>query len=62
MRLATPVERMTSLTPTLPDPLEAAPASRHRIRLNTLREPPPWSSEPIDCRWRARGWSEESLG
>jgi hypothetical protein len=24
-----------------------------------LRESPPWTPEPIDRRWRARGWTDE---
>jgi hypothetical protein len=26
-----------------------------------LREPPPWTPEPLDRRWRARGWDEDRL-
>jgi hypothetical protein len=22
-------------------------------------EPPPWTPEPVDRRWRARGWTDE---
>jgi hypothetical protein len=24
-----------------------------------LRESPPWTPEPVDRRWRARGWSDD---
>jgi hypothetical protein len=24
-----------------------------------LRESPPWTPEPVDRRWRARGWTDE---
>jgi hypothetical protein len=24
-----------------------------------LHESPPWTPEPVDRRWRARGWAEE---
>jgi hypothetical protein len=29
--------------------------------LEEISQPPPWSPEPVDVRWRARGWSEDSL-
>jgi hypothetical protein len=30
--------------------------------LQELNVPPPWTPEPFDRRWRARGWDEDSLG
>jgi hypothetical protein len=30
--------------------------------LDELSEPPPWTPEPMDPRWRARGWGHDSLG
>jgi hypothetical protein len=30
--------------------------------LEEISQPPPWSPEPIDIRWRARGWDDDSLG
>jgi hypothetical protein len=30
--------------------------------LEELSQPPPWTPEPLDRRWRARGWDEDSLG
>jgi hypothetical protein len=29
--------------------------------LQELNTPPPWTPEPVDRRWRARGWEEDSL-
>ncbi len=29
--------------------------------LEEISQPPPWSPEPLDVRWRARGWGEDSL-
>jgi hypothetical protein len=30
--------------------------------LEEISQPPPWSPEPFDVRWRARGWGEDDLG
>jgi hypothetical protein len=30
--------------------------------LEELRDAPPWTPEPIDRRWRARGWDEDARG
>jgi hypothetical protein len=30
--------------------------------LEEISQPPPWSPEPVDVRWRARGWGEDDLG
>jgi hypothetical protein len=27
-----------------------------------ISEPPPWTPEPVDRRWRARCWDEDALG
>jgi hypothetical protein len=29
--------------------------------LEEISSPPPWTPEPTDRRWRARGWGEDSL-
>jgi hypothetical protein len=29
--------------------------------LEEVSQPPPWSPEPVDVRWRARGWDHDSL-
>jgi hypothetical protein len=29
--------------------------------LEEISQPPPWSPEPLDVRWRARGWEDEVL-
>jgi hypothetical protein len=29
--------------------------------LEEISQPPPWSPEPVDIRWRARGWGHDSL-
>lgn len=66
---------MMSHTPTLLDPFEIAGIATEWFNRATLplfdlqveaardveelRESPPWTPEPVDRRWRARGWTDE---
>jgi hypothetical protein len=31
----------------------------HVALVEEINEPPPWTPEPVDRRWRARGWTDE---
>jgi hypothetical protein len=64
---------MTSRTPTLLDPFEIAGIATEWFNRATLplfnlavardveelSECPPWTPEPVDRRWRARGWTDD---
>jgi hypothetical protein len=28
------------------------------VEVEEYNEPPPWTPEPVDRRWRARGWTD----
>jgi hypothetical protein len=32
----------------------------HVALVEEINEPPPWTPEPVDRRWRARGWSDDA--
>lgn len=59
-----PRSRLPSLA-SLDQPTEwfersAMPLSISHVALvEEINEPPPWTPEPVDRRWRARGWTED---
>jgi hypothetical protein len=54
--------RLVSLVDEASEWLDRAAYLEQIAWLEELSEPPPWTPEPVDRRWRARGWGHDDLG
>jgi hypothetical protein len=51
--------RLVSLVEEVTEWFDRASILEELALLEELNQPPPWTPEPVDRRWRARGWTDD---
>ena len=54
------LEQVTEWFERCPDAMPLSLSISDAAQVEEYREPPPWTPEPIDRRWRARCWTHDA--